>query len=808
MFTSDQLFGFQYTESGEREGMRVSVVYVARDDVAASAVEKHLRKHFLKTHLPHRVVILGPDTESRRRTLVRLGRDKQLARTPIVIPNSPFDGKIEYTVIRADGSLAALSSDGATWAKADTDLLFGAGLGLMFRANGAVVDGTDLGFHFVVPSGRHQAALVRVGNVFSRGSQTAFAASSLLRFVPSREFESIYVDSSSIGALAHELAAQLWDLGRSRERPGVSSFGGYDGLGSLDWPQPHGGSLVLISYSATGGLAQQLHESTGLATDGIVTLFANENRPGLSEAACMLGKENGLSTSPSSAFPGERYASSRDSPTCELCERGQSPIVVKGDQLLPMSPRTRTVALTVRNVPPNMKTLMRDLIIHDAITVNAREVEDALPSLARELHLDLTKLAKELGKAGASGEVVKPAREALIAAAQPVEGREVELIVHLDDEPSIAMATVVRDEIRKTREFSDDRVIGFGQLIDGRGRQELGFTKVVVVAGAVASARNIQIVGQVLRAPHAEGAIQYVILFARQDSDITWNRVKQNLTRTGENHQRFRVSDASRIEFPANSLEARTSWQREHKFWNEWVLTRKAPLLPEPSAPQRALAGLRSGQLVDPGERPQVPGHDQIAETGPGLRTTLFLDELGAPSLQSDPQSDFHLRLRPGFAFWKFRYVSLKPVQADVYATIAAALNWLRSPHDDRPPAIGQAHNRTVIDPADFTRFSDGIVQAALLRAARPSELDYSNDPDLSAAVVRVVTNLIRDGQNDAADKGNNALPEFMLAIAMDSLRLHEDHVTGFVETLNKRVRGISPASDLLLEIIRTRFGL
>ena len=47
--------------------------------------------------------------------------------------------------------------------------------------------------------------------------------------MPLEPYGSIYVDSSSIGALGHELSAQLFDLGQD-QRPTVSSFGGYEGL--------------------------------------------------------------------------------------------------------------------------------------------------------------------------------------------------------------------------------------------------------------------------------------------------------------------------------------------------------------------------------------------------------------------------------------------------------------------------------------------------------------------------------------------------------------------------------------------------
>jgi hypothetical protein len=98
----------------------------------------------------------------------------------------------------------------------------------------------------------------------------------------------------------------------------------------------------------------------------------------------------------------------------------------------------------------------------------------------------------------------------------------------------------------------------------------------------------------------------------------------------------------------------------------------------------------------------------------------------------------------------------------------------------------------TILDPENFSRFNDGVIQASILRAARPSELDYRDHPSASREAARLVGRII----GYPASAGGDAAREFALALATERLRLHDDD--------HKRITAISsgdPVVDVLLRL-------
>ena len=134
------------------------------------------------------------------------------------------------------------------------------------------------------------------------------------------------------------------------------------------------------------------------------------------------------------------------------------------------------------------------------------------------------------------------------------------------------------------------------------------------------------------------------------------------------------------------------------------------------------------------------------------------------------------MKIRPGFAFWQGLGEEIEQAgsQADVYITVLAILHRLRSAEPEESALAQHAHNRTVLSPANFGRFNDGAIQAALLRAARPGELDYSHDPVLSTQMRHMVQRFIEHMEDDEGE----AAPEFLLALAQGQVTLTEPDET------------------------------
>jgi hypothetical protein len=149
---------------------------------------------------------------------------------------------------------------------------------------------------------------------------------------------------------------------------------------------------------------------------------------------------------------------------------------------------------------------------------------------------------------------------------------------------------------------------------------------------------------------------------------------------------------------------------------------------------------------------------------GPGAAPVMLPT---GPDLQED------LNLNEDFAFWPKGYAA-GPHQAEVIGTISAILQNARTNTSIdveqrlRSPMLKQV----ALDPENFARFNDGVIQAALLRAALPSELDFRGDEEAS----RYVAALLMRMASRYADAQVPTL-EFLNAIAIRRLQFNANEL-------------------------------
>lgn len=156
-------------------------------------------------------------------------------------------------------------------------------------------------------------------------------------------------------------------------------------------------------------------------------------------------------------------------------------------------------------------------------------------------------------------------------------------------------------------------------------------------------------------------------------------------------------------------------------------------------------------------------------------------DRLFLPSTCGSP-----IRLRHGSVF--FPDSSEDEIsQVAVYAMVSAAIQCAR----ESTPLSGIAGSpdlrfdsnpfvRSVLDPSMFTRFSDGILQASLLRAASRSELDYSASHDLSRQFTSTCNAVLLNHDNPVGD----AAIEFVFALATAKVLLRPEDVESLATTI------------------------
>ena len=158
------------------------------------------------------------------------------------------------------------------------------------------------------------------------------------------------------------------------------------------------------------------------------------------------------------------------------------------------------------------------------------------------------------------------------------------------------------------------------------------------------------------------------------------------------------------------------------------------------------------------------------------------------------------MRLRAGFAYWPKDFEP-QPCHPEVLATVAVLLQRARE-HDKLPDErrlSTPSFRHVVLDPENFSRFNDGVLQAALLRCAHPAELDYRGDHAASDFMKAVVLRALARATQEAGE----GILEFLLAIAQHRLQLSEAHhseVKDAALARNGRPSALQAAIDFVLK--------
>jgi len=143
------------------------------------------------------------------------------------------------------------------------------------------------------------------------------------------------------------------------------------------------------------------------------------------------------------------------------------------------------------------------------------------------------------------------------------------------------------------------------------------------------------------------------------------------------------------------------------------------------------------------------------------------------------------LALRKNFAFFNFRDYEKRASQADVYFTISSIINQLRNSKDLTRCLLQTEYVRNLIEPGNFNRFNDGIIQASILRAASQQELAYNLDYDLSKNMFDILTTLITSYDQQQGE----AIHEFIYALAIQKMILRPEHLEGLCNLTRKQLK-------------------
>lgn len=333
----------------------------------------------------------------------------------------------------------------------------------------------------------------------------------------------------------------------------------------------------------------------------------------------------------------------------------------------------------------------------------------------------------------------------------------VQAIVHQDDSVSKKMAGECLKLIKIIRSEGEIRIVSASELDSVHLAKE---DALLVVAAVIGRGTKLRSISRDLRDLHL-GARHYLVGFQLGESINDCEKLKNDL--------RFSATKSS---ITISVFEARAigrtigdAYENEEKILSSWAHLPKLTRIKERLFEMHERCGLRNGAF---------------------LPSSMRDDEL--------------LKLRKDFAYWEIGYSLEFDHSAAVLLTVASILQYAREHkafQDDGHRLASDSFQQVVLSPENFARYNDGVIQAALLRAAHPSELDYSSSEENSRRMADMLSGIFKLNERQ---QGEAAL-EFAFALKSERLKLADKDMTrlqGEVRELCGEEKYVDLMKDLL----------
>lgn len=561
-------------------------------------------------------------------------------------------------------------------------------------------------YHFENPSGRHTERFIRLSNILARGAEIAFIGFCTLPFVP--DGASIaYLDTPSLYAVVAAINEQR--ISFSGTTPILAdNFSSYSGLTGYRFESVQD-SFVLISASSSGSLASQLIREQGFEPSRIGhLLFLGEDKSG-SGIVCDLrhhDRDNpeGIKTPPAVEEAG----------TCRMCAAGSFPIKLQGDQFEFAGPQQDALLIAKGDAPPGLSDLMERMAGKQIFGVGlGRNVSRQ----RRQFEISPDAL---VGSSKFNERLDYVLRRSLPASVRHVIAMDAE---------SVALArTVVAFAKSAATVITRDTLDSIPP--DTR-------SAVAIVAAVIESGRTLLDISRDLRSIVPEAPLLYLVGFSKTNGEQRRETLSRTLIQT-VNPYPYEFIEIEKMVLPIST---------EHNAW-----AAELRLLIDPAVAELVpsdLSRMVSERIARLRKTSEVMRCDLFVGNGPGCT----------------------LGLQPGFVFWSPATCTAQHAQADVFFTIASVLQQLRANAHrlGRTAAIkSNWFQQTLLAPGNFGRFNDDIIQASILRAAYPFEMNFGD----VAAESRELGRLIRRIIEASRTARGGAAAEFLIAIATGRLRL------------------------------------
>lgn len=432
--------------------------------------------------------------------------------------------------------------------------------------------------------------------------------------------------------------------------------------------------------------------------------------------------------------PAVEQISSKKETECEFCKRGSKIIRISGDQFLPETPKHELLVIKKSDFNKQREQFFKEFATQKVLGWNTATGHKA--DSREHFYIDVEKVLTD-----------PPAKfaEKLDKAINRYLSRHVNTVISLDDTGSEALLNKIREYFGR-----DSENIIWLKLEDVNEKALENSASVLVVAGAITSGRKLLAASRVLRCIDKLASILYLVGFSKLPTTESLGQLKKDLCQGGHEFVVLRECPVPRVK-----ENTKTAWDWEIAELKKW---------------SDSLSGLDDELPILLSER----------------YSFLTSDDNDPDKLFLPDRDKKNLKLRRTFAFWSELGLDNNlpnTTQSDVYWTIQSVLHDLRLGSDEK--GLASTYHTTLISPVCFDRYNDGVIQACLLRAAKPVELNYAIDSEFSRQMTDVIYSVVSNWNNPQGE----ATLEFLLALWTGRLQLIDAHLAELLTLLTDEIR-------------------
>ncbi|MDE3185002.1 MAG: hypothetical protein KGM16_16440 [Bacteroidota bacterium] len=752
------IYKFNYTkkEEGNDKIISVSVIFCDRETINEDNLKDEIRKFYEMNYQTDEIYVIG--SQLQKGLLKEVFIDNQ-GKTFIGIPKKQETHLSESLYILTFNKLGELSC--CNEKKIPKEFLknfLNEGLQNIFITRGGLVT-SEGSHHFVFPSGKHCDKFLRTGNVLLISSEIYFVAFALLKHFDETKHNQIYCDTSSINSVAFalsELKNRFIPIAERKQIP-IESFSSYDGLYKNELSYTKNAFLIISASTSSNIIAYILNSHKILSRENITVLYylgdANNYVQIKDKTICNLTYK--LKTNPN----GIPFIKTFKGDDCEYCKRGSYAVEVKGDVFLLEKPKINPIVLSIKDPEKYLSGLLEQFKSverkQNIFKVNYKENSN----FKYEIYINFYEILEGI-KNGRYDKFNQKLNDYI----NQFVPSNLKYLITLNDVASSDLANYIIDKIKQNyKKAKLPKKITQDELSEIKMNSE---GTALVVGSCIANGKNLLFISRALR-KFDKLRIVYFVGISRTKNREYLAFLKSNLKQGKHGSESSSFIDVESIY--CNNDSKNTSWLSEIKFLKKLI-----EFVSDEDSSSAHLQYLK--------ERKKMLESSQ-GDRDKGLANKLFYPRFSNSKIEE-------LSIRKNFAFFNFDHYDTDVSQADIYFTISNIINTLRNSNPNGNSEKSErtlkqsVYVRNILDPANFSRFNDGIIQSSILRAAYPEELSYGIDNDISQEMTNTLETIIKY----CVDEQGEALLEFLYAIANKKMTLKKIHLQKIVDLLTERI--------------------